>query len=181
MLEKDIERILVSEKEITQICQRLGAQITHDYHGKTPIIIGLLKGCMPFMAELIQYIDLYCEIELMGVSSYHGGIQSSSDVKITKDLETSVHDRDILIAEDIVDTGKTLDVISKLLIHRGARSVEVVTLLDKPAGRIVEFTPKYIGTTIPKEFVVGFGLDYNELYRNLPYVGVLKPEVYKKN
>jgi hypoxanthine phosphoribosyltransferase len=180
MLEKDIERILVTEQEIEVICQRLGEQITKDYAGKRPLIIGLLKGCMPFMAELIKNIDLYCEIELMGVSSYHGGIKASSDVKITKDLETSVQDRDILLTEDIVDTGKTISVIQKLLLHRGARSVEVVTLLDKPAGRIVEFTPKYIGTTIPKEFVVGFGLDYDEAYRNLPYVGILKPEVYKK-
>jgi hypoxanthine phosphoribosyltransferase len=116
----------------------------------------------------------------MGVSSYHGGIASSSDVKITKDLEVSVSGRHIIIAEDIVDTGKTLDVIAKLLYHRGAASVEVVTLLDKPAGRTVPFLPKYVGTIIPKEFVVGFGLDYDELYRNLPYVGVLKPEVYKK-
>jgi hypoxanthine phosphoribosyltransferase len=180
MLEKDIERILVSEQEIEAICIRLGRQITEDYAGRKPIIIGLLKGCMPFMAELIKNIDLYCEIELMGVSSYHGGIKSSADVKITKDLEISVADRDVLIAEDIVDTGKTLDVIAKLLLHRGAKSVEVVTLLDKPAGRVVEFVPKYVGVTIPKEFVVGFGLDYDEYYRNLPYVGVLKPQVYKK-
>jgi hypoxanthine phosphoribosyltransferase/bifunctional protein TilS/HprT len=135
---------------------------------------------MPFMAELMKNIDLYCDIELMGVSSYHGGIASSSDVKITKDLEMSVQGRDVLITEDIVDTGKTLDVICRLLYHRGAASVEVVTLLDKPAGRVLDFVPKYVGTTIPKEFVVGFGLDYDDLYRNLPYVGVLKPEVYKK-
>ncbi len=180
MLEKDILKILVSEKQIDEICKRLGKQITLDYADKKPVIVGLLKGCMPFMASLIKEIDLYCEIELMGVSSYHGGISSSSDVKITKDLEVTVSGRHIIIAEDIVDTGKTLDVISKLLLHRGAASVEVVTLLDKPAGRIVPFAPKYIGVTIPKEFVVGFGLDYDEYYRNLPYVGVLKPEVYKK-
>ncbi|PKL01087.1 MAG: hypoxanthine phosphoribosyltransferase [Tenericutes bacterium HGW-Tenericutes-1] len=180
MLEKDILKILVSEEQIDEVCKRLGNQITQDYADKKPVIVGLLKGCMPFMAALIKEIDLYCEIELMGVSSYHGGIASSSDVKITKDLEVSVSGRHILIAEDIVDTGKTLDVISKLLLHRGAASVEVVTLLDKPAGRIVPFTPKYVGVTIPKEFVVGFGLDYDEYYRNLPYVGVLKPEVYKK-
>ncbi len=180
MLEKDILKVLVSEEQIHNICVRLGKQITQDYQGKRPVIVGLLKGCMPFMASLIKEIDLYCEIELMGVSSYHGGIASSSDVKITKDLEISVAGRHILIAEDIVDTGKTLEVISKLLLHRGAASVEVVTLLDKPAGRIVTFVPKYVGTVIPKEFVVGFGLDYDELYRNLPYVGVLKPEVYKK-
>ncbi len=180
MLEKDILKVLVSEKQIDDVCKRLGKQITLDYADKKPIIIGLLKGCMPFMAALIKEIDLYCEIELMGVSSYHGGITSSADVKITKDLEVSVSGRHILIAEDIVDTGKTLDVISKLMYHRGAASVEVVTLLDKPEGRIVPFVPKYVGVTIPKEFVVGFGLDYDEYYRNLPYVGVLKPEVYKK-
>ena len=180
MLEKDIERILVSEEQIKEICVRLGHQITADYAGRRPLFVGLLKGCMPFMAELIKHIDLYCEIELMGVSSYHGGISSSADIKITKDLEVSVLNRDILIAEDIVDTGKTLDVIVKLLYHRGAKSVEVVTLLDKPAGRLVTFHPKYVGTVIPKEFVVGFGLDYDEYYRNLPYVGVLKPAVYKK-
>jgi len=180
MLEKDIEKILVSEKQIEEICVRLGKQITEDYQGKDPLIIGLLKGCMPFMAQLIKNIDLYCEIELMGVSSYHGGISSSSDVKITKDLDASVSHRHVLIAEDIVDTGKTLDVITKLLLHRGAASVEVVTLLDKPEGRIVPFTPKYVGTVIPKAFVVGYGLDYDERYRNLPYVGILKAEVYKK-
>lgn len=180
MLEKDILKVLVSEEQIDEVCKRLGKQLTTDYADKKPIIIGLLKGCMPFMAALIKEIDLYCEIELMGVSSYHGGITSSADVKITKDLEVSVSGRHILIAEDIVDTGKTLDVISKLMIHRGAASVEVVTLLDKPEGRIVPFVPKYVGVTIPKEFVVGFGLDYDEYYRNLPYVGVLKPEVYKK-
>jgi hypoxanthine phosphoribosyltransferase/bifunctional protein TilS/HprT len=180
MLEKDILKVLVSEQQIDEVCKRLGKQITHDYAEKKPIIVGLLKGCMPFMAQLIKEIDLYCEIELMGVSSYHGGITSSADVKITKDLEVSVSGRHILIAEDIVDTGKTLDVISKLMFHRGAASVEVVTLLDKPEGRIVPFVPKYVGVTIPKEFVVGFGLDYDEYYRNLPYVGVLKPEVYKK-
>ena len=180
MLEKDILKVLVSEQQIDEICKRLGKQITHDYADKKPIIVGLLKGCMPFMAQLIKEIDLYCEIELMGVSSYHGGITSSADVKITNDLEVTVSGRHVLIAEDIVDTGKTLDVISKLLFHRGAASVEVVTLLDKPEGRIVPFVPKYVGVTIPKEFVVGFGLDYDEFYRNLPYVGVLKPEVYKK-
>lgn len=181
MLEKDIERILVSEAQIHDICVRLGKQITQDYAGKKPLIVGLLKGCMPFMAELIKHIDLYCEIELMGVSSYHGGISSSADIKITKDLDASVANRHVLIAEDIVDTGKTLDVISKLLYHRGAASVEVVTLLDKPEGRVIPFIPKYVGTVIPKAFVVGFGLDFDEMYRNLPFIGVLKPEVYRKN
>lgn len=180
MLEKDIERILVSEDEIKVIAKRLGEQITEDYSGRKPIIIGLLKGCIPFMSELIKHIDLYCEIQLMGVASYHGGVASSGDIKITKDLDSSVKDRDVIIAEDIVDTAKTIEVIRSLLFHRGAKSVEVVTLLDKPEGRITPFVPKYIGVSIPKEFVVGFGLDYDEYYRNLPYVGVLKQSVYKK-
>lgn len=180
MLEKDIEKILVSEEEIRQISKRLGEEITKDYQNKKPIIIGLLKGCIPFMAELIKHIDLYCEIELMGVQSYHGGTESSGDVKITKDLDISVEGRHVIIAEDIVDTGRTINVVKNLLKFRGALTVEVATLLDKPAGRTEVFTPKYIGTTIPKEFVVGFGLDYDESYRNLPYVGVLKQEVYNK-
>jgi hypoxanthine phosphoribosyltransferase/bifunctional protein TilS/HprT len=180
MLENDIEKVLVSEDQIKAICERLGDEITEDYRGKRPLIIGLLKGCLPFMGELIKHIDLYCEIDLMGATSYHGGVASTGDVKITKDLDTSVLNRDVLIAEDIVDTAKTIDVIRKLLLYRGAKTVEVVTLLDKPSGRIVPFEPKYIGITIPKEFVVGFGLDYDEYYRNLPYVGVLKPSVYKK-
>lgn len=180
MLEKDIEKILVSEAEIKTICRRLGEVITTDYHGKKPLIIGLLKGCLPFMGELIKHIDLYCEIDLMGVTSYHGGVASTGDVKITKDLDASVLNRDVLIAEDIVDTAKTIEVVQKLLLYRGAKTVEVVTLLDKPSGRIVPFEPKYVGITIPKEFVVGFGLDYDEYYRNLPYVGVLKPSIYKK-
>ncbi|MCK5731584.1 MAG: hypoxanthine phosphoribosyltransferase [Tenericutes bacterium] len=180
MLEKDIKKVLVSEKQIEEICIKLGKQITKDYEGRNPLVVGLLKGCMPFMAELIKNIDLYMEIELMGVQSYHGGTQSTGDVKITRDLDIPVKGRDIIIAEDIVDTAKTISVISKLLKYRGANSVEVVTLLDKPAGRVVEFSPKYIGVTIPKEFVVGFGLDYDERYRNLPYVGVLKEEIYTK-
>jgi hypoxanthine phosphoribosyltransferase/bifunctional protein TilS/HprT len=132
------------------------------------------------MGTLVQEIDIHLELGFMDVSSYHGGIQSSGDIKIEKDLGIPVDGRDIIIAEDIVDTGKTLNVVVNLLKYRGAKTVEVVTLLDKPAGRVVEFKPKYIGKTIPKEFVVGYGLDYDEKYRNLPYVGVLKEEVYSK-
>ncbi|MCF7924304.1 MAG: hypoxanthine phosphoribosyltransferase [Candidatus Izimaplasma sp.] len=180
MLENDIERILVSETEIIKIAKRLGKQITKDYQGKKPVLIGLLKGCLPFLAELIKHIDLYCEIELMGVQSYHGGTESTGNVKITKDLDVSVEGRDVIMVEDIVDTGRTITGVLDLLKYRGATSVEVVTLLDKPEGRVKVLTPKYIGTTIPKEFVVGYGLDYQEFYRNLPYVGILKQQVYKK-
>jgi hypoxanthine phosphoribosyltransferase len=177
-MHNDISKILVSEQEIGLICETLGKQINHDYKDKNPIFIGLLKGCIPFMSDLSKKIDLKVDMAYMSVSSYHGGISSSGDVKIKLDLDISVKDRHVLIIEDIVDTGNTIVTIVELLKHRGAKSVEIVTLLDKPEGRLKPYEPKYIGRTMPKLFVVGYGLDYDEYYRNLPYVGVLKPEVY---
>lgn len=179
-MNKDIERILVSEDQIDEVAKRLGKQLTLDYKDKFPIVIGLLKGCVPFMARLITQIDCHIELGFMDVSSYNGGIESSGDIKIKKDLDIPVQDRHVIIAEDIVDTGRTIKVVMDLLKYRGAKSVSVVTLLDKPEGRVVVLEPEYIGVTIPKEFVVGYGLDYEEKYRNLPYVGVLKKEVYSK-
>ena len=178
MLEKDIEKILVSQEEIIQIAKDMGKKLTEDYQDKFPLVIGLLKGCVPFMGYLLTEMDIHLEIGFMDVSSYHGGIKSVGDVQIMKDLGIPVHDRHIIITEDIVDTGKTIKVIRDLLLYRGAKSVVVATMLDKPAGRVVDLIPEYVGTVIPKEFVVGFGLDYEEKYRNLPYVGVLKPEIY---
>lgn len=175
-----IAKILVSESEIAEICQRLGKQLTLDYQYKQPILVGLLKGCMPFMSDLTRHIDLLFEVAYMSVSSYHGGIASSGDVKIKMDLDISIKGRDVLIVEDIVDTANTIVTIIELFKHRGAKSVKMVTLLDKPEGRQKPYQPEYVGKVIPKEFVVGYGLDYNEFYRNLPYVGVLKPEVYNK-
>ena len=180
MLEKDIERVLVSEEEIAEITERLGKELSEEYKDKFPIVVGLLKGCMPFMGQLITNMDIHLELGFMDVSSYHGGIESTGDIKIKKDLDVPVQDRHIILAEDIVDTGRTIKVVMDLLKYRGAASVSVVTLLDKPAGRVVTLDPEYIGVTIPKEFVVGYGLDYEEKYRNLPYVGILKPEVYTK-
>ncbi|MFP4287133.1 MAG: hypoxanthine phosphoribosyltransferase [Candidatus Izemoplasmataceae bacterium] len=180
MLEKDIEQVLVSKEEIESICARLGQQITEDYKDKFPIILGLLKGCVPFMSDLVKHLDMHLELAYMNVSSYHGGIESTGDVKIEMDLNKTVKNRDILIAEDIVDSGKTIRAVVDLLKYRGAKSVKVCTLLDKPEGRVLDFTPEYIGTTIPKAFVVGYGLDYDEKYRNLPYVGTLKKEIYTK-
>lgn len=177
-MHNDIQNILVSEFEIQEICKSMGKQITEDYRGKSPLLIGLLKGCVPFMADLSRSIDLKFELAYMSVSSYHGGIASSGDVKIKMDLDISVKDRDVLIVEDIVDTANTIVTILELLKHRGARSVKIATLLDKPAGRVREYQPDYVGRVIPKAFVVGYGLDYDEFYRNLPYVGILKPEVY---
>jgi hypoxanthine phosphoribosyltransferase len=178
MLDKDIEKVLLSKDEIDAIAKKLGKQLTKEYKGKFPIVVGLLKGCVPFMGNLITHMDMHLELGFMDVSSYHGGIESSGDIKIKKDLDVAVQDRHIIIAEDIVDTGRTIKVIMDLLKYRGAKSVSVVTLLDKPEGRVVKLDPEYIGMTIPKEFVVGYGLDYEEKYRNLPYVGVLKKEVY---
>ncbi len=180
-MNNDVKEILISAEEIEEKCRSLGKIIAADYAEKEkPILLGLLKGCVPFISDVMKHIDIPLEVEFMAVSSYKGGISSSGDIKIRMDINISVMGRHILICEDIVDTGKTLNTVVKLLLHRGAKSVEVVTLLDKPEGRIIPFTPKYIGFTIPKKFVIGYGLDYNELYRNLPYVGVLKEEAINK-
>lgn len=179
-MHQDIAEILVSPKEIQDICKTIGQQITKDYRLEKPILVGLLKGCVPFLSDLSRNIDLFVDIAYMSVSSYHGGISSSGDVKIKMDLDIPIHDRHVLIVEDIVDTANTIVTITKLFEHRGAKSVKIVTLLDKPDGRLQEFVPHYIGKTIPKAFVVGYGLDYDEQYRNLPYVGILKPSIYEK-
>ena len=179
-MHKDVEEILFSLDQIVARCDEIGKQISQDYQGKTPVVIGLLKGCVPFMAELIRHIDCDIQIDFFDVSSYDG-VNQTGNIRILKDIETDVHDRDILICEDIVDTGLTIKRVMELLSCRGANSVEVVTLFDKKEGRTVkEINPKYIGFDVPKKFVVGFGLDYNEIYRNLPYVGVLRRSVYEK-
>ena len=178
-MHNDIEKVLISHKEIQNICKRLGKELSKDYHGKTPLLIGVLTGCIPFLAELIKNTDIHLAVDFIRASSYHGQTKSSETLTIKNDLSTSIEGKDVIIVEDIVDTGLTLTALKKLFLSRKANSVKVVTLLDKPAGRKVEFTPEYIGVTIPKEFVVGFGLDYNELYRNLPYIGILKPSVYE--
>jgi hypoxanthine phosphoribosyltransferase/bifunctional protein TilS/HprT len=177
-MHNDIAEILVSEQQIQDICKKLGAQLTKDYEGKQPLFVGLLKGCMPFMSDLSKHVDLKVELGYMSVSSYHGGISSSGDVKIKMDLDVSIKGRDVVIIEDIVDTASTIVTIIELFKHRGANSVKTVTLLDKPEGRKRPYQPEYVGITIPKAFVVGYGLDYEEYYRNLPYVGILKPEIY---
>lgn len=179
-MHRDLSEILVTEHEIQEICKNLGAQITKDYKDKNPILVGLLKGCVPFMADISRYIDLNIDMAYMSVSSYHGGIASSGDVKIKMDLDITIKGRDVIIVEDIVDTANTIVTIIELFKHRGANSVKMVTLLDKPEGRVRPYQPEYVGKVIPKAFVVGYGLDYNEYYRNLPYVGILKPEIYTK-
>ena len=178
MLENDIKKILVSHDEITEAAKKLGAQLTKDYAGKNPILIGILKGSIPFMAELVKHIDTHIEMDFMMVSSYHGGTASSGVINIKQDVTQDIKGRHVLFVEDIIDTGQTLKNLRDMFIEREADSVKIATLLDKPDGRVVEIEADYTCFTIPNEFVVGYGLDYKENYRNLPYVGVLKEEVY---
>lgn len=178
MLAKDIEEVLVTEEEIQEKVNELGIILTEEYKDKYPLAIGILKGALPFMGDLIRRIDAYIELDFMDVSSYGNATVSSGEVKIVKDLNTSVEGRDVLIIEDIIDSGKTLRYLVDLMKYRKANSVKIVTLLDKPAGRKVDLEADYIGFTVPDSFVVGYGLDYMEKYRNLSYIGVLKKEIY---
>ena len=180
MLENDIKTVLISETEIIEKSRELGKKLTEDYQGKNPILVGILKGSIPFMAELIKHIDTHIETEFMVVSSYHGGTESSGSVKIIKDLDSDVSGRDILFIEDIIDTGRTLLYLRDMFKYRKANSVKIATLFDKPEGRVVDIEADYVCYDVPNEFIVGFGLDYDEKYRNLPYVGVLKEEIYTK-
>ncbi|WP_295505865.1 hypoxanthine phosphoribosyltransferase [uncultured Streptococcus sp.] len=180
MLEQDIKKILISHEEIVDAAKKLGQQLTKDYQGKNPIFVGILKGSVPFMAELIKHIDTHIELDFMLVSSYHGGTASSGVINVIKDIDQDITGRDILFVEDIIDTGQTLKNLCNLFKERNAASVKIATLLDKPEGRIVEIDADYTCFTIPNEFVVGYGLDYNENYRNIPYIGILKEEVYTK-
>jgi hypoxanthine phosphoribosyltransferase len=181
MMEKDIEKILFSEEEIQAKIKELAQELTEEYKDKLPLAIGVLKGALPFMTDLLKRMDTYLEMDFMDVSSYGSGFVSSGEVKILKDLDTSVEGRDILIIEDIIDSGLTLSYLVELFRYRKAKSIKIVTLLDKPTGRKADIKADYVGFICPDEFVLGYGLDYIEKYRNLPYIGVLKPEVYTKN
>lgn len=173
-----VEEVLLSHNDIVKVCEKLGKQLTNDYKGKNPVLIGLLKGSVPFLAELIKHISCDLEIDFMQVSSYKG-VKSTGTVVMLKDIITAVKGRHVLLVEDIVDTGLTLKEVMNVMDDRGAESIEIVTLLDKPENRVVEMKPKYVGHTIPNKFVIGFGLDFNEKYRNLDYIGVLKESEYK--
>lgn len=179
MLEKDIKNILITKEQIAEKTAELGEKLTEDYKEKSPLVIGILKGAVPFLADIVREIDTYLEMDFMAVSSYGNATVSSGEVKIIKDLDTNVEGRHILIVEDIIDSGRTLAYLVDLFKYRKAASVKIVTFLDKPEGRVVDIDADYVGFNIPNEFVVGYGLDYAESYRNLPYVGVLKPEVYE--
>lgn len=180
-MHKDIENVLVSEKELENIVNTLAKQIEKDYNDKDFIAIGLLKGSAVFMADLIRKINLDFAIDFMSVSSYGSGTVSTGNVKIVKDISQSVKGKDVLIIEDIVDSGNTLSYISELFAQKGAASVKLCALFDKPSRRVADINVDYIGMEIPDAFIVGYGLDYDEKYRNLPYVGILKPSVYAEN
>lgn len=174
----DIKKVLITEEELQKVVAEMGAQISKDYEGKNLLVISVLKGAAVFMSDIMRKITIPCQIDFMAASSYGAGTETKGSVKILKDLDIDVSGFDILIVEDILDSGVTLSNIIKLLEQRKANSVKVCTLLSKPSRRRVEVPVAYEGFIVPDEFVVGYGLDYAEKYRNLPFVGVLKEEVY---
>lgn len=180
-MHNDIKEVLITEEDIENKCKEIGAQLTKEYEGKFPLAVGVLKGALPFMSDVLRHIETHLEMDFMDVSSYGNEMRSSGEVKIVKDLDSHVAGRDILIIEDIIDSGLTLSYLVNLFKYRKANSVKIVTLLDKPSGRDAAIEADIIGFQVPDEFVVGYGLDYNQKYRNLPYIGVLKPEVYGGN
>ncbi|GGA52158.1 hypothetical protein GCM10007416_26570 [Kroppenstedtia guangzhouensis] len=177
-MHEDIREVLLSESDIREKVKELGARLTKDYSGLNPLCICVLKGAAPFMSDLVRAIDTQLEMDYMAVSSYGASTSSSGVVRIVKDLDTAVEGRHVIVVEDIIDSGLTLSYLLDLLRRRNAASVKVATLLDKPARRTTGLEPDYCGFKVPDEFVVGYGLDYAEKYRNLPYIGVLKKSVY---
>ncbi|MGN0525934.1 MAG: hypoxanthine phosphoribosyltransferase [Acutalibacteraceae bacterium] len=175
----DIERVIISEKELQDIVKRLGKQISEDYKDKDLLLVSVLKGSVVFMADLMRAITIPCNIDFMAVSSYGAGTVSSGQVRIIKDLDRSIEGKDLLIVEDILDSGRTLNYIKNMMEQRKPNSFKICTLFDKPERREAPLCADYIGSKVPNEFIVGYGLDYNEYYRNLPYIGVLKESVYK--
>lgn len=178
-MDNDIEKILFTSEDIKAAVQKLGQKLTEDYQDKNPVVVGILRGAAPFMIDLIRAMDCYMEIDFMAVSSYGDDTESSGTVKIIKDLDTDVTNRHVLIVEDIIDSGRTAQALRKLFAAKNATSVKICSLLDKPERREVETQADYVGINTPNEFVVGYGLDFRQQYRNLPYIGVLKPEVYQ--
>lgn len=178
-MHKDVESILVSTEEIKEICERLGKQISKDYAGKNLLLVSVLKGSITFMADLMRNITCDCKIDFLSVSSY-SGTKTTGHVAFKKDLDINPEGCDILLVEDILDSGLTLSYIKNILLGRNASSIKICAFLDKPANRKADIDAEYIGKVVPDAFVVGYGLDYDEKYRNLPYVGILSPKVYAK-
>lgn len=178
-MKKDIKEVLFSEEKIMDTVKEIAKKISKDYEGKDLLVVGVLKGSVLFASDLIKNITIPCEIDFMAVSSYGNSSETSGVVRILKDLDHSIEGKDLLIVEDIVDSGVTLNYLLEYLKTRKAKSVEIAALLTKPSRRKVELEVKYSGLEVPDEFLVGYGLDFAEKYRNLPYIGVLKEEVYK--
>jgi hypoxanthine phosphoribosyltransferase len=176
----DIEKVLFTEEEIAEKVKEMGKKISEDYKGKDLILVGVLKGSVPFMAELMKRIEIPCSMDFMAVSSYGDSTETSGVVRIIKDLDFEIENKHVLIVEDIVDSGITLKYLKKYLSAKNPSSVEIACLLNKPDRRKVEISAKYLGFDVPNYFLVGYGLDYAEKYRNLPFVGILKENVYKK-
>ena len=179
-MDQDILKVLLSEEEIKARVQGMGDQLYEAFKDKNPMFVGVLNGCFIFMADLVRAAQLKSELEFIGVSSYKNATKSSGVVQITRDLQRDISGRDIIIVEDILDSGNTLAFLKNYLMTKGAASITIATLLDKPARREKPITADYAGFVVPDEFVVGYGLDYCQQYRNMPYIGVLKPEVYSK-
>ena len=177
-MKEAIERVLISEEELEAAVAKIGRQISEDYRGKDPIFVGVLKGCFIFMADLMRHVDIDCSMDFMAVSSY-SGTTSTGAVKINKDLSEIIEGRHLILVEDILDSGVTLNYLKNYLMVRKPASIAVATLMDKPARRKADIYADYSCFEVPDAFVVGYGLDYNERYRNLPYIGVLKPEIYQ--
>ncbi len=176
----DVARILVSEEQLQTRIAELGQELAADYADKTPVFIGVLKGVVNFFADMVRATPIRCEYDFLAASSYHGGTDTTGTVKLLKDITCDLKGRHVVILEDILDTGLTLKFVTEHLRKMEPASLKICTLLDKPERRVTDVYADYIGFTIPNEFVIGYGLDYNEVYRNLPFIGVLKPEVYQK-
>lgn len=176
-MRNDIERIFFTEEEIKEKVQELGAKISKDFEGKNPLFVGVLKGCFVFMADLMRYVTIPCSVDFMAVSSYKG-TSTTGAVEIQKDLGQNIEGRHIIMVEDILDSGITLNYLQSYLSTRNPASLTIATLMDKPSRRKAPVYARYSCFEVPDAFVVGYGLDYNEAYRNLPYIGVLKPEIY---
>lgn len=171
-----IKKILFTRKQIEKRIRKLADTISQDYEGKNPLVVGILKGSVMVTVDLLKELTIDAEVDFMDVTSYGNGISSSGEVCILKDLSTIAENRDILIVEDIIDTGNTLLYLKKLLQGRGAKSVKIISLLDKPSGRKVDIEPDYIGFVVPDAFIVGYGIDYAERYRQLPYIGIFNQD-----
>ena len=178
-MKNDIESVLISAEEIQRKVAEMGKRISADYAGREPVFVGVLKGCFIFMSDLMRNVDINCTMDFMAVSSY-SGTSTTGAVKINKDLSEDIEGRDVIIVEDILDSGITLSYLKGYLLNRKPASIKIATLMDKPARRRADVYADYSCFEVPDAFVVGYGLDYNEKYRNLPYIGVLKPEIYEK-